>query len=119
MNKIRELRKQNKLTQTDLAVICNTTTSNISGWELGKWQPDNEALLKLADFFGVSVDYLLEREEQKNLVAYPNHEITDKQTLDIMKLFKVMTEIQKAQVIGYVIGLLEKSGVNVKTILGY
>lgn len=63
MNKIKELRKSNNLNQTELAKICSTTTSNISGWECGKWQPDNETLLKLADFFGVSVDYLLGRDE--------------------------------------------------------
>lgn len=63
MNKIRELRKQEKLSQSELATKFNTTVSNISGWELGKWQPDNETLLKLADFFGVSVDYLLGRDD--------------------------------------------------------
>lgn len=63
MIKIRELRRQEKLSQSELATKFNTTVSNISGWELGKWQPDNKTLLKLADFFGVSVDYLLGRED--------------------------------------------------------
>ena len=62
MNRIRELRKEKNLTQTDLAKLLNTTTSNVSGWECGKWQPDNDTLIKLAEIFNVSVDYLLERE---------------------------------------------------------
>ncbi len=63
MNRIRELRKKFGYTQTDLATLCKTTTSNISGWECEKWQPDNDALLLLADTFNTSVDYLLGRNE--------------------------------------------------------
>ena len=63
MNRIRELRKAKNLTQGDLAKMLNTTTSNVSGWECGKWQPDNEALIKLAEVYDVSVDYLLGRED--------------------------------------------------------
>lgn len=62
MNKIRELRKEKDLTQTDLANRLNTTTSNVSGWECGKWQPDNDTLIRLAEILDVSVDYLLGRE---------------------------------------------------------
>ena len=63
MNKIRELRKEKKLTQTDLAKRLNTTTSNVSGWECGKWQPDNDTLIRLAEILNVSVDYLLGRDD--------------------------------------------------------
>lgn len=63
MNRIRELRKEKNLTQTDLAKRLNTTTSNVSGWECGKWQPDNDTLIKLAEMFNVSIDYLLGRED--------------------------------------------------------
>ncbi len=63
MNKIRELRKERKITQGELAEVLNTTTSNVSGWECGKWQPDNDTLIKLAEIFNVSVDELLGRDE--------------------------------------------------------
>lgn len=63
MNRIRELRKAKNLTQGDLAKMLNTTTSNVSGWECGKWQPDNDTLIKLAEIYNVSIDYLLGREE--------------------------------------------------------
>lgn len=65
MNRIKELRNANKMTQSDLAKRLNTSTSNVSGWECGKWQPDNDALVKLAELFGVSVDYLLGAERHK------------------------------------------------------
>lgn len=62
MNRIKELRKQAGLTQDKLAKMLSVTQANLSGWELDKWQPDQEALNKLADYFNVSVDYLLGRD---------------------------------------------------------
>ncbi len=64
MNRIKELRKQNNLNQFELAKICNTTNSNISGWENNKWQPDNDALIKMAEYFNVTVDYIIGRNQQ-------------------------------------------------------
>nr|DAI09323.1 MAG TPA: Repressor protein CI [Caudoviricetes sp.] len=61
MNKIKELRLANRITQAKLASILGVTQSNLSGWEKEKWQPDQASLIKLADYFGVSVDYLLGR----------------------------------------------------------
>ena len=63
MNKIRELRKNFGYTQTELAKLCKTTTSNISGWECEKWQTDNDELSLLADTFNTTVDYILGRTE--------------------------------------------------------
>ena len=56
---LKQLRKEEGLTQTQLADFCNTTKYTISAWELGKQEPDINTLLKLSDIFKVSVDYLL------------------------------------------------------------
>lgn len=56
---IKELRKENKLTQTQLAKILNTTQDTISLWELEKSYPDIFNLIKLAQIFNVTTDYLL------------------------------------------------------------
>lgn len=63
MNRIKELRKSKGYTQSKLANLLNVTQANLSGWETEKWEPDSNALSKLADIFGVSVDYLLGRDE--------------------------------------------------------
>lgn len=79
MNKIKELRKKNGYTQTDLAKLCKTTTSNVSGWECGKWQPDNDTLILLANIFGVSVDYLIGNDftpEERAAGASPTKKIS-------------------------------------------
>lgn len=59
--RLRELRKAKKLTQYDLSQYLNSVKSSISMYENGINQPDNEALIKLAELFQVSVDYLLGR----------------------------------------------------------
>ena len=115
--KLKELRENKGLSQRELALILNIGVSTVGMWESTKQMPPAARLIQLADYFGVTVDSLLGREN--NLLTYNNHEITDKQTVDFMKLYKVMSEIQKAQVFGYVVALLESAGVNVKAVLGY
>ncbi len=61
MERIKELRKQNQLTLKRLGEIIGVSESTISLYESGKRQPDNDILKRLADFFNVTVDYLLNR----------------------------------------------------------
>lgn len=58
-NRIRELRKARGLTMKQLGVIVDLAESTISQYETGRRQPDNETLLRLGEYFGVTVDYLL------------------------------------------------------------
>ena len=62
MNRIRELRKQRKLTQKELAKHLKIADSTLSYWEMGRYEPDNKSLMKLADFFHVSIDHILSDE---------------------------------------------------------
>lgn len=61
--RIRNLRSEMDLTQWQLADVLETTQRKISYWELGKTEPDLLTLWKIADFFDVSVDYLLGRKD--------------------------------------------------------
>lgn len=58
---IRNLREDKDLTQKALAEILNVTQTTYSKYELGKINIPIEVFIKLADFYGVSVDYLLGR----------------------------------------------------------
>ena len=59
MNRIRELRKQKDMTQKELAKHLQVADSTLSYWEMGKYEPDNEALMKLSRFFHVPIDYII------------------------------------------------------------
>ena len=61
MNRIRELREKRELRQIDLSRETGIDQKTISNYETGKTNPDSYALIRLADFFGVSIDYLVGR----------------------------------------------------------
>lgn len=62
MNRIKELRKKKGLTQIQLANIMHVSQGTISAYEAGTVQIDQETLKSFADYFGVSIDYLLNYE---------------------------------------------------------
>ena len=57
--RIRELRQQKNLTQVRLAIELNTSQNTLSRYETGEREADYDMLKKLADYFNVSIDYLL------------------------------------------------------------
>lgn len=74
--KLKMLRENSKLTQDDVARVLNIARGTYTHYEIGKRKPDYDTLCKLADFFNVSIDYLLGRTDSqavfkgdKNLVV--------------------------------------------------
>ncbi len=61
MNRIRELREKIGLRQIDVANETGIDQKTLSNYETEKTNPDSYALIKLADFFHVSIDYLVGR----------------------------------------------------------
>lgn len=59
--RLRQLRKEKGLTQADLAKLLGVSQQAIGNYESGVRQPDSGTMVKLADFFDTSVDYLLGR----------------------------------------------------------
>ena len=60
-DRLKELRKEKKLKQTDMATFLEITTRHYQDCEYGKVTPSATMLIKLADYFDVSTDYLLGR----------------------------------------------------------
>ena len=59
MNMIQYLRKKAGMKQTELCRELNIVQGTLSGWENGKYEPDISSLIKLSEFFNVSIDYIL------------------------------------------------------------
>lgn len=59
MNKIRELRNQKGIKQADLAKDINVSQAALSGYETGKYEADINTYRRIADYFDVTLDYLL------------------------------------------------------------
>ena len=65
MNRVKELRKEQKITQEKLAASLGISRSAVAMYETGKCDLSNEILIACASFFGVSTDYLLGRSDIK------------------------------------------------------
>jgi len=63
MHRIRELRNAKNLTQEELGKILNVSARSIGFYESGDRDPDTNSLNKLADYFGVTVDYIIGRSD--------------------------------------------------------
>lgn len=57
-SKLKKARTDTGFTQREIAKEVNIPQSTIANWELGRTQPDIESIGILADFYGVSVDWL-------------------------------------------------------------
>ena len=68
MLKLTEIRKQEGVSQKQLAADLHISAGNLCDWEKGRTEPDIEMLIKIADYFDVSLDALLGREENENPV---------------------------------------------------
>ena len=67
MNRLKTLRKNKKLLQRDLALMLNITSSGYGFIETGKRNITSDILIKLADFYNVSTDYILGRTDDPNI----------------------------------------------------
>ncbi|MBQ4101497.1 MAG: helix-turn-helix transcriptional regulator [Oscillospiraceae bacterium] len=66
--RLKMMRKEKGLTQTRLAIELNTSQNTISRYETGEREPGIRELIKIADYFNVSIDYLLERSNNPKLI---------------------------------------------------
>lgn len=62
---IKAIREDNDLTQAHMAKLLNVSQNTYSQYETGKIEWTASSLVKIADYFGVSVDYLLDRSHKR------------------------------------------------------
>lgn len=65
--RIKHLRLDNDMTQAMISKVLGCSQQTYSDYENGKYDIPNEVLIKLADFYKVSVDYILERTNNKKM----------------------------------------------------
>lgn len=109
MLRLKELRKSRKITQEKLAEKLGLARSTITMYETGGSEPDLETLKALADFFDVTVDYLLGKDSQSNepstnsktntIIVYgrgqgkTEYEVTEKELNAIKTLLETMKDL--------------------------
>lgn len=91
MIRIKELRTEMHKSLRDVACELNISYSSLSKYERGDQQPSYETLIKMADYFDVTADYLIGRTSCKNIENQPFSDSLgiDEKTIDILKSLAV------------------------------
>ncbi|MDD6041953.1 MAG: helix-turn-helix transcriptional regulator [Clostridia bacterium] len=106
---LKELREKAGLTQGRIAEILDTPVRTYGSWERGERQPDFDTLIKIADYYHVSTDYLLGRvqmgitvkketppaksDDEYEVVIHPQQKVPDAKELERLILSAVKKEI--------------------------
>ena len=116
MNRLKELRQEAKMTQKEVADFSGVSKSTYYYWESGQYEPDQQTLIKLAEHFGVTTDYLLGRTQDKEdkKIAPGLSAKSDQYYIDLIHKAGITDEqannlssTDLARIRGYVEGLLD------------
>ncbi len=77
MNRIKEIRLANNMKQSDLAKALNVTQAAVSAWEVGRREPDFEALRRMSEVFDCSIDELLGNEKAPTVMTDGERSVLD------------------------------------------
>ena len=103
-DKLKELRKQYGISQSELGQMLGVSNTAIYSWEINRTQPPIDSIKKIADFFQVSTDYLLgieidgleEIEQIKRLLKQSGLMVGDDLTMEelekALKIFNMLKE---------------------------
>lgn len=95
-SKLREFRKKNKMTQTELGKIIGVKQNTVAGYERGEWQISYDNLFKLADVLEISVDDFFPATKTEDEYKPLNNIFKVAETNDLdyehMELIKKITE---------------------------
>ncbi len=105
MKRLKELRESKKLSQPRLAIDLNVSQATVSKYELGQADPDIPTIVRLAEYFRVSADYLLEISDSRQNISDSRLSDTEKR---LIFDFKRLDEIQKEKLLAYLQGLLRE-----------
>lgn len=92
-----QLLKEHNVTAYRVAKETGVTTATLTSWKQGKYSPKQEKLQKIADYFGVSLEYLLGVSQEKTNTdeSKPYYELNEKDERDIAEeLNRLMSDLE-------------------------
>ena len=96
---IAQLRKDNRLSQRDLAKAINVSAGVIGSWETGRIQTAFESCIALADYFRISTDVLFDKDRLLKPEEYQQNKLSS-ESMKILQLFDELDEENKDILIG-------------------
>ncbi len=98
MNRIKSLREEAGIAQKELAKHFNVAQNTVSSWETGKRDPDTETVIRIANFFDVTIDYVLGNSDIKKAPSFEDAGLSPDEAALLFD-FRKLTEDQKAFVL--------------------
>ena len=92
---------ERNINQRQLSNTANIPTTTISGWLNANRLPDYNALIKLADFFGCTTDYLLGREDDYGIITAGQTTVLTKDEEELLSVYRKMDANTKQQTLGF------------------
>lgn len=102
MIRLKELREERRLSQDGLALKLNVSQSTISAYEVGGRTPDLETLIAIAQFFGVSLDYLARQSDLKQQIRQSDLNSSE---LEHLRIYRQLSDMDREKVSAYIEGL--------------
>jgi len=107
MENLRIIREKKKVTQVSLSTDIGIAQETISAYESGKSLPSVDVLMKLADRFGTSTDYLLNRTKISIPIERFSNDNLNPEEAEMLYEFRKLKHEQKNRVLGFILGMLE------------
>ena len=110
--RLKELREERHLTQNDIAKEIKTSQTNIGRWEKELNEPAASFLIRLADFFQCSTDYLLGREDDFGNITIHTEKPAPlpPDTQELVNIYQALSPAHRSQILEYARYFAEKSG---------
>jgi transcriptional regulator with XRE-family HTH domain len=107
MNRIKELRLEKGLTQSELAKMLSCQQTAIGKYERGELEPNIRMLKQLSEIFECSIDFLVFHSDDFGNIEVKNDGSPDKQ--ELLALYSSLPKQHKAQILDYVRYFAERS----------
>lgn len=107
-NNLSKVRTAKNLFQVKVAMDLNLTQETISSYETGRVFPSSDVLLKLADYYNTSIDYLLCRTKYDLPIDSIKPNSISEADFNLLNKIKRLSLVDKAKAEGYIDGLNDK-----------
>ena len=114
-NILKSLREERELSQKAIATACKLSPTCVCQLETGARNPTGSTLAVLADFFEVSVDYLLGRSDDFGLISLKNEApALSTKAQELVDIFNTLDSMHQVQILEYARYFAERSGIKIK-----
>lgn len=108
MNNLNNLLKEKNITQLNLSMKVGITQETISAYINGKAKPSADTLIKLADYFNTTTDYILDRTNINCKVEYVKPNNLTNEEFNIINKYRGLSTESKTKIEAYIDGLNDK-----------